>query len=138
LRMTKGMWRLDWVALATLGSIVTPTRVTPNMVLRGASPDTIALAALTEQHNPLVTLPGDALELRYRLPAEPAGLELFLEARGYYLEWMRQEWFAETNPRPAARLLLDPGGTLRALAAPYKKQEASMDSLFWNSRYVKR
>ena len=53
-------------------------------------------------------MPGDELQLDYRLPEHPERLELFLEARGYYLEWMRREWMAETNPRAAARLLLDP------------------------------
>lgn len=36
------------------------------------------------------------------------------------------------------RLLLDPRGMLRSLAPAYKRQEAGMDSLFWESRYVKR
>jgi hypothetical protein len=137
LRLTKGLWRIDWVALASVGETVTPIRLSPSMVLRGSKPDSDALRALTLRHEPLTTLPGDEFELAYRLPEHPERLELFLEARGYYLEWMRREWMAETNPRSAARLLLDPEDMLRDLARPYKRQEATMDSLFWNSRYAK-
>jgi hypothetical protein len=137
LRLTKGLWRIDWVALASLGDVVRPIRVSPSMVRRGATPDSAALEALTLHREPLTTMPGDELQLDYRLPEHPERLELFVEARGYYLEWMRREWMAETNPRAAARLLLDPGAMLRDLAHPYKRQEAMMDSLFWNSRYAK-
>jgi len=137
LRLTKGLWRVDWVALASLGDVVRPIRVSPSMVRRGATPDSAALEALTLRREPLTTMPGDELQLDYRLPEHPERLELFVEARGYYLEWMRREWMAETNPRAAARLLLDPGAMLRDLAHPYKRQEAMMDSLFWNSRYAK-
>jgi hypothetical protein len=137
LRLTKGLWRIDWVALASLGDAVKPIRLSPSMVRRGAVPDSVALSALTLRREPLTTMPGDELQLDYRLPEHPERLELFLETRGYYLEWMRREWMAETNPRAAARLLLDPTAMLRDLARPYKRQEAMMDSLFWNSRYAK-
>ena len=137
LRLTKGLWRIDWIALASLGDVVKPIRVSPSMVRRGATPDSAALEALTLRREPLTTMPGDELQLDYRLPEHPERLELFLEARGYYLEWMRREWMRETNPRAAARLLLDPEAMLRDLARPYKRQEAMMDSLFWNSRYAK-
>jgi hypothetical protein len=138
LRLTKGLWRLDWLALASLGDVVTPMRLSPVAVRRASAPDSAALRALTRRQEPLATLPGDSLELSYRLPENPESLELFVETRGYYLEWMRREWLAETNPRAAARLLLDPDAMLRELARPYKRQEAMMDSLFWNSRYAKR
>lgn len=138
LRITKGLWRIDWIALASMGDVVVPARIAPRSVRRGPVDDPRALAALTTHVEPLTTLPGDEFALDYRLPSDPAGLELFLESRGYYLEWMRSEWVAESNPMAAAQLLLDPRAMLRALAAPYKRQEATMDSLFWSSRYAKR
>ncbi|MEP7228190.1 MAG: hypothetical protein ABI785_12560, partial [Gemmatimonadales bacterium] len=64
--------------------------------------------------------------------------ELFLESRGYYLEWMRREWLAEENLALAAQILLDPAGALRTLAPAFKRQEPEMERLFWNSRYVVR
>ncbi len=44
---------------------------------------------------------------------------------------------AEENPRLAARMLIDPAGMLKTLAPAYKRQEPTMESLFWNSRYVR-
>jgi hypothetical protein len=86
----------------------------------------------------LVTLPGDEYDLIFRLPADPGRYELFLESRGYYLEWMRQEWLAEEDLPSAARMLFDPSGALRAHAAAYKQREPELERLFWNSRYVRR
>jgi hypothetical protein len=76
------------------------------------------------------------LEIGYRLPEGSESFELFLEARGYYLEWMREEWLAEENPARAAQLWLDPSGALRDLAPAFKREEPRIETLFWNSRYV--
>jgi hypothetical protein len=138
LRLTKGLWRLDWVALASLGSVVTPARLAPLEVLRAGVPDSLAKRHLLGQSDPLTTLPGDALDLVYELPPRPEQYDLFLDARGYYLEWMRREWFAEENPSAARRLLLDPAAMLRSLAPAYKRQEPDMERAFWGSRYVPR
>ena len=62
--------------------------------------------------------------------------ELFLDTRGYYLEWMREEWLSETSAARAAALFLDPAGSLRRLAPAFKQVEARMDSAFWRSKYV--
>ena len=138
LRLTRGMWRIDMISLVRLGRGVEPVRVTPFRVRRSGAPDPVVLAELTGRHQPLVTTPGDAFDLDYRLPRHPDRYELFLETRGYYLEWMRQEWLAEEDPVKAARLLfVDPKGMLRTLAPAYKATEPRMDSLFWNSRYAR-
>ena len=141
LGLTKGLWRLDWIALAALGSTVVPERIAPTSVSRDGVPDSGALKALaggkSGQREPLTTLPGDALELAYDLPANPERYEVFLESRGYYLEWMRREWIEEQNARAARQLLLDPAAMLRALAPAYKRQEGTMENAFWNSRYVR-
>ncbi|MEP7326393.1 MAG: hypothetical protein ABI836_10630 [Gemmatimonadota bacterium] len=42
LRLTKGDWRLDYLALADLDREVTPIRLDPFEVLRGDAPDTVA------------------------------------------------------------------------------------------------
>ena len=137
LRLTKGNWRLDYLALADLDREVTPIRLDPFEVLRGGSPDTAARRLLTDTTQALVTLPGDAFTLRYRLPENAERYELFLESRGYYLEWMREEWLKEENPERSAMALRDPAGALRMLAPEYKKLEPGMDDAFWRSRYAK-
>ncbi len=138
LRLTRGLWRLDYVALATLGDSVRPARIAPARVRRAGRDAPAAREALLDSTRALTTLPGDVYELVYRLPPHPDRLELFLEARGYYLEWMRREWSPEQNPLLALRLAVDPAGALRALAPAYKRLEPQMERLFWNSRYVVR
>lgn len=137
LRLTRGLWRLDQVALVPLGDEVVPRRIAPRSVARDGAADSAALRALTEPSRTLVTLPGDVYDVTYRLPPRPGDYDLFLEARGYYLEWMRREWMAEENPLQAARLLLDPEGALRALAPSFKEVEPGIERLFWNSRYAR-
>lgn len=137
LRMTQGLWRVDWVALADLAPAATAVRLEPTVVMRDGQENSVALATFRSRSAAVTTLPGDAYTLRYRLPAAPASLELFLEARGYYLEWMRQEWLAEEDHAKAARFLLDPASMMRALAPAYKAQEAEMDEIFWGSTYVR-
>jgi hypothetical protein len=136
LRLTRGAWRIDHVGLVTLGEPVDPVRIRPSTVLRGSEPDTSALASLLDPKRSVVTLPGDELVLRYRLPDAMGEQEIFLESRGYYLEWMRPEWLAEENPLRAAALFLDPEATLRSLAPAYKKLEPDMERAFWSSRYA--
>jgi hypothetical protein len=137
LRLTRGLWRLDQAALVGLGRKVTAERIQPASVRDREGPRAAALEALTDPQKTLVTLPGDAYRISYRLPDDPASLELFLEARGYYLEWMRREWLAERNPIRAAQLVLDPEGAMRTLAPEFKRREARFEHLFWNSRYVR-
>jgi hypothetical protein len=138
LRLTRGAWRIDCANLVALGEAVDPIRVRPSAVMRGSEPDTSALAALLDPRRSVVTLPGDELVLRYRLPDTSAEQEIFLESRGYYLEWMRPEWLAEENPLRAAALFYDPQGTLRSLAPAYKQVEPDMERAFWSSRYAPR
>ncbi len=138
LRLTRGLWRVDYVALAELGAPVAAQRVAPTRVRRQGRDDPPALRALLDSSLALTTFPGDAYELIYPLPRHPERYELFLEARGYYLEWMRREWLAEENRGLALGVLFDPAGTLRRLAPAYKLVEPDIERLFWNSRYAPR
>lgn len=138
LQLTRGLWRIDYLALAQLGKPVQPVRVPPARVQRAGQEDSVAWRALVDTGKALVTLPGDAYDLIYQLPPHPEQYELFLESRGYYLEWMRTEWLAEENLALAAQILLDPARALQTLAPAFKRQEPEMERLFWNSRYVVR
>jgi len=129
------MWRLDQAALVTVGEQVRPRRLSPSGVYRGGKRDEGALGALLDPERTLVTLPGDELEIRYSLPEGLGPQRVFLEARGYYLEWMRQEWMSEQDAAKALQLLVDPGDALKALAPAYKAVESEIEHLFWSSRY---
>ena len=119
LRMTKGLWRLDWVALARLSGEAQPVRLEP----------------MAPPASPLVTLPGDEHLYRFHVPKGPH--ELFLESRGYYLEWMRDEWLVEEDPMRAVLMLAQPDDALKRLAPGFKAQEAGMERAFWSSRYAR-
>lgn len=135
LRLTRGNWRLDLVALAELGAPVEPLALAPVAVRRNGRSDDRATALLNDPGRHLVTYPGDRYELVFHLPPDAVGLEWFLETRGYYYEWMRAEWLAEEDPAMVARILTDPRGALRRLAPAYKERERSMDETFWASRF---
>jgi hypothetical protein len=136
LRMAQGAWRVDYVALTTLDTRVTPIRVEPRTVLHGDSSATEARNRLLRPDHTLVTFPGDEYTLLYDLPDDAVEYELFLESKGYYLEWMRQEWMAEEAPSKAAQFFLDPAGALRRLAPEFKRVESRLEAAFWRSKYA--
>ena len=136
LRMAKGAWRVDAAMLASVEQRATPLRLEPADVRladgRRAEEAERTLAA----HEALVTFPGDRYTFRYTLPTDATHYELFLDTKGYYLEWMRTEWLAEESATRAALLFLDPAGTLRRLAPQFKRAEPTLEGAFWRSKYA--
>lgn len=133
LSAARGNWRIDRVALAELGARVQPVRIFASTVERYGRSHEAARRSLRDSSDHLVTLPGDEYRMVFELPR--GDQELFLESEGYYYEWMRNEWLADENPAIAAALVLDPAWGLRHLARPYKSREATMEQLFWASRF---
>jgi len=138
LRMTKGLWRIDYAALGRLGREINPIIVEPSEVQVKNNPDAGAVPLLEDQQTPLITLPGDVYELTYRLPDVGDNYDLFLKSRGYYLEWMRETWLEEENHFKAAVFFGFPGLYLRHAGNDFKKVENDLEESFWNSRYVKK
>jgi hypothetical protein len=136
LRMARGAWRVNQVALAALGPRIEPIRLRPERVLKDDRPDEEARRLLADTTRALVTLPGDTYTIRYRLPEHPERYELFLETRGYYLEWIREPWLATEDPARAAMMGLRPREALRALASEYKRIEAEFERNFWGHRHA--
>ena len=134
LRMARGHWRVDQVALAVLGAPVEPVRLEPMRVepIAGTAPNQAPFGS-DDQY--LVTQRGDAYRLTFDLADAPPDAEFFLDTRGYYYEWMRGEWAAEENPALAALILSNPRQALRFLAPAFKEREAEMESTFWASRF---
>lgn len=137
LRMNRGNWRIDYVALASLSGTIGSRRVKPARVMRAEIADDRALELLLDERFVLTTLPGDKYILEYNLPEDVQYPEVFLESRGYYLEWMRQEWLAEESPGQVAGILFSTESMLRKLAPEYKKVESRMEETFWRSRFAK-
>jgi len=138
LRLAKGAWRVDAAAIVGRVAPAAMQRILPTRVLREGRPDEAARARLLDSVAPLTTYPGDRYTLVYQLPGEASAHELFLETKGYYLEWMRDEWIAEENRLLAASLFLDPAGALRRLAPAFKREERTIEQAFWRSRYADR
>ncbi len=137
LRLSRGRWRLDYVAVAVLQKEVIPQTLYPASVQGSRGMDNDARQILLDTSRVLVTLPGDEYVLRYELPENYHQYELFLETRGYYLEWMRDEWLSEEDPVMAAMMFLNPEKALRKLAPKFKQIEAQMEDQFWRSRYAR-
>ena len=137
LRLTKGHWQLDAVKLVKLGEQLEPVRLSPIAVNQNGVSADEAHQLLTDRKAVLTTLPGDIYTLVYQLPKDFENYELFLESRGYYLEWMREEWLTDENPALAAMMLFNPERALRVLAPEFKKVKVDMEKKFWGSRYEK-
>ena len=135
LRMAKGHWRIDWVALGELSPPLEARGYDPVVVERAGRPDPSALAALLDRRRHLITLPGDEYRLSFSLPPLAADGELFLETEGYYYEWMREEWLREEDPAMVALIVARPEEALRRLARAFKAHEAGAEQAFWGSRF---
>ncbi len=135
LKMIRGNYRIDYVALTGLGKQVEPLKMSPASILYKGERDTAALLSLTDSTRTLTTLPGDVYRLQYKLP-NTKDYAFFLNSKGYYLEWMRPQWLRESKPGKLTELIFNPDKTLEDLAPKYKKIEQKMRKLFWQSRYA--
>jgi len=135
LKMNKGLWRVDYAALVSIGEEVEPMVVEPWKVDRIVGTVDTPLDCLLNDDQYLVTYPGDSYVIHYDLPTEEA--VLFLRSRGYYLEWIRDEWVKEQNFMKLGLFVNRPERYLKRAAKPYKRLEPSMEEIFWNSRYEK-
>ena len=138
IRVAKGNWRIDYVARAEIHGEAEVDRVQPLSVFKNNQPVPAALAQLTDPLQTLVTLPGDNFDIHYKLPENFADCEIFLESKGYYIEWMRQEWLTEENPALALEIFTAPKKALKRLAPKFKALEHTMEESFWRSRYAGR
>lgn len=137
--LTKGLWRIDYLALAKLGARVEPVRIKPTV--RRADIEncgTYNKPLLSDTLDPLITLPGDSYYLTYVLPATSTEYELFLYSKGYYIEWMRETWLEEQNLKKASLMFGFPGLFMKMAAREFKQIEPVMEENFWKSRYVRK
>lgn len=138
LRLPKGGWRIDSVARATITGTAVPIRIAPRSIT-GTLGSEFGAGRAPATAFPIVTMPGDAYQLVYDLPDLPAGAagyDLFLDSRGFYLEWMRKQWLAEEHPMSALEMFVMPEQALRDLAPAFKRLEPDAEALFWSSRYA--
>jgi hypothetical protein len=135
LKMTRGLWRIDYLALGEICEEATPVVLNPEAVWNKGMQDEESLQLLNDTTKYLVTFPGDQYRLDYTLP-DDRDYEIFLNTKGYYLEWMRDEWLAEQDLVKAKLMLAFPGLFMRKVARAFKNSESQMEDIFWGSRYV--
>jgi len=137
LRLSKGNWRINYIALASLNEEIEPLVLKPSSIYRDSKYDNEAMNLLSVSGKKLVTVPGDVYTINYEIPKNELGYEYFLKSRGYYLEWIRDSWIEEEDFVLLAQMKLRPKKTLKDLAPIYKKIESDMEDVFWNSKYEK-
>ena len=138
LRLTKGLWRIDYLAVGKLEKCIEPAVIHPVTVTTISGIEKNSDLQLSDTLNPLVTFPGDVYDLQYVLPVVPEEYEIFLKSKGYYIEWMRESWMKGESLKNAVLFFGFPKRYMRVAAADFKKIEPSMESNFWNSKYVKK
>ena len=137
LRLAKGNWRINYIALASLNEKLEPIVLKPSSIYYDSKYDEEAMNLLLDNKQKLVTLPGDVYTINYEIPSNELKYEYFLKSRGYYLEWIRDSWIEEENLTSLIQMNFTPKKTLKDLAPIYKEIEADMENIFWNSKYEK-
>ena len=97
LRLAKGNWRINYIALASLNEKLEPIVLKPSSIYYDSKYDEEAMNLLLDNKQKLVTLPGDVYTINYEIPSNELKYEYFLKSRGYYLEWIRDSWIEEEN-----------------------------------------
>ncbi len=133
--MTKGFWRLNYLALASIQSPVSSRIVLPHSLAIRAGGNVALEEVLQDDDQYLISLPGDHYRFSFRLPelGPEDEHELFLASKGYYLEWIRREWMKGKDIPKLKKILLGNKNAWKALAVEYKEMEHEMEEVFWNS-----
>jgi hypothetical protein len=135
LRMARGYWRVDLAAMVDLVGPARPLRIAPAVVPGPGTDGSPRAATDTAWSEPIITLPGNSYLFSFTLPENPGEYEYFLDTRGYYLEWMRENWMPEENPDMVLLMLQDPGEYLQQMTPLFKRSEPTMEETFWRSKY---
>ena len=138
LRLTQGLWRLNYIALEKLDQQIEPCIIQPYAVNDESGIDEEAKNKLLDPVKSLVTLPGDTYTLKYQVPESDLNYEFFIETKGYYLEWMRDEWVAEEDHKKVIMMFARPSTFFKTHATQFKALEPKMEETFWRSKYVKQ
>lgn len=133
LRLNKGLWRIDHLSLAAGLQEVAPIEIQPSKVFYKGHEDANALKVLNSPEKQLLSMPGDEFRLIYDLP-DASDYALFLKSKGYYIQWMRDNWLGMKDMRKLRTMITQPAKYLRNEASSYKAYESAMEDAFWSSR----
>lgn len=139
--MNKGLWRIDHADLLKVERTVLPLQVAPSKLTKNGFENHAFLQNLTDiGDDGIVSMPGDQFVFSYQLPKceSKQNFKVFLDAKGYYLEWMRESWLKDKDLLQLYRLMNSPVEWLNSETANYKKYEKDMETQFWNSRWTQK
>ena len=133
LTMTKGLWRIDQVAVYTVIGERKPNVLRANKLINNGDEELSLLHYLNDSSKMLVNGPGTSYTLAFERP-EMDNFSLFLRSQGYYTEWMRSEWLKEENTEMVQLMIKNPTKWLQQMSPRYKLAEPVLESQFWSSK----
>ncbi|MHC1706648.1 MAG: hypothetical protein AB9842_03885 [Bacteroidales bacterium] len=134
LRMSQGLWRIDYAGLSNILKKADPVHIKADKIERNGESHPDALKALMiDDKKYQLSLPGDKFTFHFAFP-DDRDYELFVYSKGYYLEWARKEWLPGKDLGRLRKMVLGDENTWKELAREFKTMESSMESAFWNSR----
>jgi len=132
--LNKGLWRIDYIALTTIRGKVQPVEILPNEILNKGRQDLTAKDEIIADDQYLISMPGSEYKINFELPESHQDYELFLYSKGYYLEWMRENWIKDKNLLKLREMIENPKRYLFLEAESYKEYENTMEQQFWDSK----
>ncbi len=139
--MNKGLWRLDDAALYNIVEEAKPMTVIPSKLKKNGLLNIELLANITNNKNDyIVSMPGDEFYFSYNIPTSKNNevYQVFLDTRGYYIEWMRESWLKDKNLFALKRMMDNPKEWLNSETTNYKQYEIKMEEQFWNSKWTQK
>ena len=133
LMLNKGLWRIDYLALTNIKEKVKPIELEPNEIMNKGYKDEKALESIKDPMKYLISMPGDEYTFHFEFP-EYKNYETFLYSKGYYLEWMRNDWIKDKDLLILRLMVKNPDKYFRKQASEYKLYETIMEQEFWNSK----
>ena len=135
--LTKGLWRIDYFGLTPINSVVKPLKLYPTD-LEIIDGEDYSLDQVKYYDNKyLISFPGNEFKFNFKFPdlKKDNEYELFLSSKGYYLEWIREDWIVNKDLPKLKKMLLNDDKTWLDLAKHFKSVESEMEEVFWNSKY---
>ncbi|MBK9734473.1 MAG: hypothetical protein IPO92_05680 [Saprospiraceae bacterium] len=139
--MNKGLWRIDHTELVQMKKEKHAVDIKPHFLLKNGQNKSVHLQKLIDHSDSfIVSMPGDEFLMGYTMPEceEDENYQVFLNAEGYYIEWMRESWLKDKDLLNLYKLMNDPVAWLNGETANYKKYEAKMEDQFWKSRWTQK
>lgn len=132
--VNRGLWRLDYAGIASIVKKAEPIEILPDLVTSKGKLDEAALQEINDPDKYLISMPGSEYRFNFSLPPGNTDYELFLSSKGYYLEWMRQNWIKDKDLMRLRQMVVNPKEFLKKEAKEYKQYETVMEQEFWNTK----